>query len=144
MNSASDILRLLQEGERARAKALAGGQYAEAVKEYEQIIKISLRLPNTIDESLKRKVQTFRSSLQHELKIMCDLQKEMDSFSQMQESPTGAKDVDDNRDPDVWAPPTPVSKAPVPRFSKRNEANSNNLPAWAKARRAWHCCPAKW
>lgn len=136
MNSASDILRLLQEGERARAKALAGGQYAEAVKEYEQIIKISLRLPNTIDESLKRKVQTFRSSLQHELKIMCDLQKEMDSFSQMQESPTGAKDVDDNRDPDVWAPPTPVSKAPVPRFSKRNEANSNNLPAWAKARAA--------
>lgn len=67
---------------------------------------------------------------------MCDLQKEMDSFSQMQESPTGAKDVDDNRDPDVWAPPTPVTKAPVPRFSKRNEANSNNLPAWAKARAA--------
>lgn len=137
MNSASDILRLLQEADRARAKAVAGGQYAEAVKEYEQIIKISLRLPNTIEDSLKRKVQALRANLQHELKIMCELQKEMDSFSQMQDSPlSGAKDAEDNRDPDVWAPPTPVTKTPASRFAKRTEANNNNLPAWAKARAA--------
>lgn len=137
MNSAADLLRLLQEAERTRAKALAGGQYGETVKEYEQLLKISQRLPSTIDDSLKRKVQALRSNLQHELKILCDLQKEIDMFSQMGDgSVLPIKEDEEFRDPDVWAPPTPLNKPPVPRFAKRNEAANSNLPAWAKGRAA--------
>lgn len=135
MSNPSDLLRVLQEMEKVRAKALTGGQYRESIKDYEQLLKYSQRISNTIDESLKRKVQAIRSSMQLELKVMVELMKEVESFSapgagnQESAMKDNAEAVDD---PDVWPPPTAAGRAPARFNNKRND--QGNLPAWARAK----------
>lgn len=137
MNSLQDFQRVLQLVERVREKALSGAQYNDCIKEYEHILKFSQRIPaNTIDDKLTKKFQDLRSKLQNELKILYELQKELNALSN--EDLSGVK-IDgfgsDNgvvNDPDVWPPPTPA--APSSSRAPANARRENNVPPWAKAR----------
>jgi hypothetical protein len=122
-NSTQDLLRVLTLIENVRERALQGAKYAECIKEYEQILKFTQRTNGTEDK-INRKFHDLRIKLQQELKILYDLQKE---FSLLESETCGssgaAGSVDSNdgaKDPDVWAPPTPV-----PAKSK-----NANLPSW--------------
>eukprot|EP01031_Cornospumella_fuschlensis_P051399 gene51399-62855_t len=78
MNTTSDLLKVLHVLETLREKAYGGGNYSDCIKEYEQILKYSQRLPNSpqIDQALAKKFQDLRAKLQLELKLLYDLQKE--------------------------------------------------------------------
>jgi katanin p60 ATPase-containing subunit A1 len=130
MNSTSDVLRVVELIERVREKASIGGKYSECIKEYEQILKFSQRIPSNIDDKLARKFQQLRSKLQIELKVFYDLQKEIGLF---ESGPVSARDGENEiqeeiKDPDVWPPPTPVAGA------ARGNAKRTDVPAWARVR----------
>ena len=130
-NQTQEILRVLQLIENVREKSLQGGRYSECIKEYEQILKYTLRLPSTMEEQLARKFHELRGKLQVELKILYDLQKEfglLESETCGSQSHTGGESLDMNeetRDPDVWPPPTPVP-------GRGGGPKNVNIPAWAK------------
>jgi katanin p60 ATPase-containing subunit A1 len=136
-NALTDLSRVLQLIERVREKALYGGNYSDCIKEYEHILKFSQRLPqsNSIDEKLARGFQELRSKLQVELKLLYDLQKEMNMLgaegaSQPPSSYGGQSESQaDAKDPDVWPPPTPV---PGSRGGARGRGE--NVPSWARGR----------
>jgi hypothetical protein len=128
MSGLSDIIRVLGLIEIARDKSKNEGKYTEAIKDYEQILKFSVRTSAVVEEKIGRKFEELRLKLQVELKILYDLQREL---SLIMNGCTNNNDLnsqqvvdDNNTDPDVWPPPTPVS-------GKRRPENSN-VPAWAK------------
>ena len=128
----AEISRILGLIEKVREKAIQGGKYAECIKEYEQILKFTQRIPNNIDEKLSRKFHDLRGKLQLELKILYDLQKE---FGLLESETCGGNsnglDMDglnEERDPDVWAPPTPLPQ------QNRAQSRNSNLPSWLAKR----------
>lgn len=129
MSGVTELLRVLSLIEQARDKAANEGNYDEAIKDFEHILKFSVRISNSVDEKLGRKFDDVRLKLQTELKIMYDIQKELNSISSSaQLVSVGEGDVID--DPDVWPPPTPQNGQ---RNSNKRENNSN-LPSWARLR----------
>lgn len=135
-NNTQEIVKVLTLIENVREKSLRGGKYFECIKEYEQILKYTLRIPSTMEEKLARKFHDLRAKLQIELKILYDLQKEFGLLESetcgSQGGGNGGLSLDANdemRDPDVWAPPTPLPNAN--RGGNGGPRNAN-VPAWAK------------
>jgi SpoVK/Ycf46/Vps4 family AAA+-type ATPase len=122
-NGTQDLLRVLTVIEKVREKALQGAKYAECIKEYERILKFTQRTIVTEDK-INRKFHDLRIKLQQELKILYDLQKEfslLESETCGSSGATGSVDSNDGaKDPDVWAPPTPVAA----------KSKNTNLPSW--------------
>src|SRR5690349_15556634 len=149
MNELSDLSRVLQLIEGVREKAFTGGQYNECIKEYEQILKFSQLLSNGTDGKLTENFQKLRTKLQVELKLLYELQKEMSVLGDSGVGQGGGigghggyGEAGEERDPDVWPPPTPVvgggRGGNVPSSSAANAAQrggrNENVPSWARVR----------
>lgn len=135
----NDMLRVLKLVDSARERAKTDGNYAEVIKDYEQILRYSVRISSGVEEKMARKFSELRSKLQDELKILYDLEKELKCLSAgpVAASPSSAANNDGAfaRDPDVWPPPTPAPQSRPPVELNRNKRN-DNVPAWARAREA--------
>jgi hypothetical protein len=157
----NEIIRVLTLIEKVREKSLQGGKYGECIKEYEQILKFTQRIPHTVDEKLASKFHDLRTKLQIELKLLYDLQKE---YGLLETDACGshaaavshdtagnggieggidisAVNHNETRDPDVWLPPTPAGdNGRGGRALKA--ANHKNLPAWAAKRESESADPS--
>ena len=160
-NAIPDVLKVLALIDSARDRALHEGNYAESIKEYEQILKFSLRTSSGIDEKVGRKFTELRSKLSAELKVLYDIQHELqkitDGCSNLNNVNRSGQDIDaegEVRDPDVWAPPTPIAgsgrnpygpganhlndgasqQQQQPQHRPKSRVDNSNLPAWARAR----------
>jgi katanin p60 ATPase-containing subunit A1 len=134
----TDMLRILKLVDSAREKAKVEGNYGDVIKDYEHILKYSVRISTGVEEKLARKFTDLRGKLQEELKILYELEKELKALSA---GPviTSSSAVDDGavigRDPDVWPPPTPAAGGRPGADANRNKRN-DNVPAWARVRDA--------
>eukprot|EP01038_Epipyxis_sp_PR26KG_P005563 gene5563-7685_t len=144
----AELSRILHLIDQSRLKASNDGKYAEAIKDYEQILKYSFRVSHyhnnvggPIEEKFLKLFEEVRLKLQTELKLLYDIEKELMLISQGSTSFSaneGLSHLDgpmDIRDPDVWPPPTPISSD---RSNSQNsnhlDRNNSNVPAWAKLR----------
>lgn len=128
----------------AREKARTEGNYGEVIKEYEHILKYSVRTAVGVEDRLARKFIDLRNKLQDELKTLYELQKELQALAAASPGgyPSSSSGVDNSevsdRDPDVWPPPTPAAGGRntdldnQPRALKRND--HSNVPDWARVR----------
>jgi len=186
-SSITDLLRILKLIETTREKLKHDGNYAEVTKEYENILKFSLRITasssssssssvgptyhynshvnnnnsTSLEEKLSKQFAELRLKLQAELRVLYDIQRELNMLSSppvglaYDKKPTdilhhhhhggGAIQEDDSNnmggfgkpdraaDPDVWPPPTADPSAARPIVRRVDPANSN-VPLWAKLR----------
>lgn len=147
-----DIIKVLELIEGARDRALHEGNYAESIKEYEHILKFSLRSSNNnIDKNIITKFNNIRTKISSELKILYDIQRELHTISE------GCNNMDNNnnndpnetKDPDIWPPPTPadnsgrnpygpgcenLNQPAVSSQRPKSRVDNSNVPAWARAR----------
>lgn len=142
-NSVSDLLRILKLIETSREKLKYEGNYLVVIKEYEHILKFSLRLNSNItEEKLLKRFTELRVKLQAELKILYDIQKELQTLSastpNSHNNNLSGNDINDYKyaDPDVWPPPTPDpnnnKNLNVISNNKRTDSNNQNMPSWAR------------
>jgi hypothetical protein len=143
----SELFKILQRIDTAREKAKVEGTYNDVIKDYEMILKYSLRLPPGVDEKFSRKFAELRPKLQAELKVLYDIQKEIQLLSSAAtpgggHEADGFRDAAPARDPDVWLPPTPAghngnsdlddpSYQPARNGNARRDQNAN-VPFWAR------------
>ena len=140
----TDLYRVLKLIDSAREKAKCEGNYAEVIKEYEHILKFSIRLSSGVDSKLASKFNALRPQLQSELKILYDIQKELQTLALGtgcggSEQNAGAEGGDAlGRDPDVWPPPTPAANGRDldnnNQPSRVRQDLNSNVPAWARVR----------
>lgn len=139
----TDLLRILMLIDSAREKAKTEGNYGEVIKEYQHILKYSVRTAVGVEDRIARKFIELRNKLQDEVKILYELQKELQTLAAASPGGYNPSNSNDNgevseRDPDVWPPPTPASNGRntdyenQPRVLKRND--HSNVPDWARVR----------
>ncbi len=112
--------KLLNLIEKSRFKANSCGNYEDAVRSYEQCIRLLSKYSLSCEKSLCSKLQELRAKLQLELNVLCDLQKEVGAISKSPGPAGGAaqggadnavkekgfvfEDAGES-DPDVWPAP---------------------------------------
>jgi len=105
-------------------------------------LKYSLRLSSSsgIEEKLGKKFDELRSKIQTELKILYDIQRELQSISSKSLSAVdqqGQVSYADINDPDIWPPPTPVRGGSGGSGNARPRTTYNsNMPSWARGKDA--------
>ena len=131
----TDMFRILKLVDSAREKAKVEGNYGDVIKDYEHILKYSVRITSGVEEKFARKFTDLRSKLQDELKILYELDKELKLLSSAP-APGNPSKVESSsaieRDPDVWPPPTPAANSRPAQTPKRND----DVPSWARVRDA--------
>jgi katanin p60 ATPase-containing subunit A1 len=141
VSAMTDMYRILKLVDSAREKAKVEGNYGDVIKDYEHILKYSVRISSGVEDKLARKFNELRSKLQDELKILYELEKELKCLASV---PVGASAHTTpesgasafGRDPDVWPPPTPAAAQGRPAVEINRNKRNDNVPAWAKAREA--------
>ena len=111
----AEVFKTLESLERSRLKCVSEGNYAENIKVFEHSIRQITKYINSSsssDRGLNDRLQDLRAKLQLELKILVDIQSELDLLS----TPRQTRGVSSNgldshgpsaSDPDIWPPPTP-------------------------------------
>lgn len=160
-NTLSDLAKVLELIEGARDRALHEGNYTESIKEYEHILKFSLRstASSGLDEKIVRKFTEVRSKLSAELKVLYDIQRELQTISEgclslgnMDNHADGDGHPGETKDPDIWPPPTPADGAgrnpygpgcenlndghlkTSPTQRPKSRVDNSNVPIWARMR----------
>ena len=153
----SSLLKVLQEIENARE---VSGNYHLAITEYERILGRLDQLIGTCERKYRDRLMDLKAKLQTELSLLLDLSSELSTLkSTVRNGPSKVENnYEEDRDPDVWPPPTPPNptaagggpgeeRAPSltpfgrqPQLSSQQQPSNNrngsndNLPSWARAR----------
>jgi katanin p60 ATPase-containing subunit A1 len=127
MSNVSEILKVAQWIESARGKAISSGDYTEVIKEYNDILKYSMRISVGAEEKIGKKFEEMRNKLKVELKFLKEIQTELRTISNGSCTPveSGECNRSDVGDPDIWPPPTPVHGG---------GKSVDNVPSWAKGK----------
>eukprot|EP00794_Sanderia_malayensis_P000192 gene192-806_t len=139
----STLADLLENAQMGRENALLGN-YDTAVVYYQGVLQqIQKLMIQTPDPSQKQKWQVVRQEIAKEYEQVKDISQVLANFKRDNFNPSapmrhgGFHGDEPTRDPDVWAPPTPVEREsrqsrPVARPVGRSNRNDDYSPSYAK------------